>query len=166
MIAIKYEGIPKESPLFKGVEHSAEGSFSELDINVNRTTLAVLLRFTNELTQELSTISFGEPQQQQQQQVVAVPAAVVAPTSESVVFRMKFGLSAIRLSLIKEQKNFIQVALQKAFIDFDLNGDGGINMDLSLGSLSVKDFYETHWSYLLSTGKSPLVYGFCANTLF
>lgn len=152
MIAIKYEGIPKESPLFKGVEHSAEGSFSELDINVNRTTLAVLLRFTNELTQELSTISFGEPQQQQA--VVVAPTAVAAPTSESVVFRMKFGLSAIRLSLIKEQKNFIQVALQKAFIDFDLNGDGGINMDLSLGSLSVKDFYETHWSYLLSTGTS------------
>jgi hypothetical protein len=147
MIRIKYEGIPKESPAYKGVDHYAEGSFSELDINVNRTTLATLLRFTNELTRELATISFAQAE--------APQAVAVTPVSpDSVIFRMKFGLSAIRLSLVKEHKHFLQMSLEKADLALDLNGDNSLALALSLASLSVRDFYNTPWSYILSTGVS------------
>lgn len=149
MIAIKYEGIPKESPLYKGVDHFAQGSFSELDINVNRTTLATLLRFTNELTRELATIQFSESPQPAQTTTAVVASAA---SEDTVTFRMNFSLSAIRLSLVKEQKYLIQVALNKALIDMDLNGDNSLALALSLGNFSVRDFYDTHWSYLLSTG--------------
>lgn len=147
MIAIKYEGISKESPLYKGVDHYAKGSFSELDINVNRTTLATLLRFTNELTRELSGINLEQASQQ-----AAATAVVSARIDEFVMFRMDFALSAIRLSLIKENKTFIRVALDKAHVDFDLNGDNSLALALSLARLSVRDFYDTPWSYILSTG--------------
>src|SRR5690606_26965721 len=104
-----------------------------------------LLRFTNDLTRELATVAL--PGVQPQTEAVATPVTL----SEGVIFRMNFGLAAIRLSLVKEQRKFLQVSLDKALLDFDLNGDNSIAMALTLASLSVRDFYDTPWSYLLST---------------
>lgn len=43
LIVLHYGGVPKNSPAFKGILHEISGSFGEMDINVNRVTIASLL---------------------------------------------------------------------------------------------------------------------------
>lgn len=154
MISIQFQNIPKTSPEYKGIDNSVVVMFTDLDINVNRTTLAVLLRYANDVNEEIARTPL----------VNAAMKPVELLPSESdekaeknlergVLFRMKFSLSTFRVSLIKEQKIFLQTALTNASVDFDLREDSTVNVDLSLAGLGVKDFYDTPWSCMLYTSK-------------
>jgi len=147
MIAFQYEGIPKESPLYKGVEHSATGSVADLDVNINRTTLAIVLRAVDQLTKELATVPL----------LAAPPPSTAAKRSttdsdgDSTMFRLKFSLAAIRLSLVKEQKKFLELCLRQTSLNLELKSDTTVDLGVSLDGLTLKDFYDTPWSYMLST---------------
>jgi hypothetical protein len=56
LICLQYLGIPKNSPAFQGVLHSVSGSFGEMDVNVNRVTIASLLFWVQLLQRTLAEV--------------------------------------------------------------------------------------------------------------
>jgi hypothetical protein len=84
------------------------------------------------------------------------------------MFKLKFSMAALRVSLLKEGKAFLQTRLgyvlvylranyvSHAGIDFTLNEDTTIGLDVSLKELAVRDFYDSPWSDTLTTSQDDL----------
>lgn len=56
LIALHYTGVPKNSPAFDNVLHEISGSFGEMDVNVNRVTIASLLYWVQLLQRTLEEV--------------------------------------------------------------------------------------------------------------
>lgn len=61
LISLRYGGVPKTSPAFKGVLHEVSGSFGEMDLNVNRVTIASLLHWLQLLQRTLAEVLPAPP---------------------------------------------------------------------------------------------------------
>jgi hypothetical protein len=156
LISFQYHGVPRESPTYAGIDHFMTGKFTDLDININRTTLAVLLRVAKDISDEISQIPLVSAENAApppKHEEISLGGLVDKEERRFVVFRMNFTLSAFRISLIKEHKVFLQSSLSEAAVDFDLNGDSTVAVQLSLADMGVKDFYETPWSCAVSTSE-------------
>lgn len=124
-------------------------------MNVNRTTLAVLLRFANDINEEISQVPLlNDALSSGKESGKGTEVFPNIQNGRHVMFHMKFGLNAFRINLIKEQKIFLQSALTNAAVEFDLFSDNTVSVAVSLAGLGVKDFYDTPWSCMLSTGNS------------
>jgi len=162
LMTVSYRNVPKTSPAFQIVEHEVSVNINNIDIMINRGTLAEIMKFTSLCTAAMvdpakrpQELPQPDPVNQGAQNELNSPsdsngqAAIKQDKqleSTTILFKVESNLSRMSVTLIKSQKKFLYSSLQNSTINAEVYSNNELRVNGSIGNIAVQDLTEnTLW---------------------
>jgi vacuolar protein sorting-associated protein 13A/C len=170
LIRITYNGIPPDSPKYKGLEHDVLITFNTLHVGVNLEAIATVLAFADELSASLDAADSPQPSRTKldstpkdlENSDFFSPGPGDTKSFRSSIMgvpqllKIKVRLNQVALSLNKGGGWIATASLSKILVHVNLAMDKSLQVHGSLGSINVNSSYEL-WPNVISTMGDKMV---------
>jgi len=159
-----YTGIPRDSPIYKNIDHDIVVEFPKLLINFNRPTIAELLLIANDIIFAFEkqpqaslppSTAISKAESQLQNEPITLPSS--KPNPNLSIAKVKVSLKSVNINLNKEGKIFARTSLDASTIEIDVREDKKVHILGSLGGITLMDPNIPKWPTLLSTSGDKMI---------
>ena len=145
LINMKYEGVSKESPLFRGIEHNVLFSFNGLGVMLNRETVIYLLNFLDQI--KLEPEKSEENQQKKESASKQIESSNKESTKElslstqddSLLLKLHLNIGSVKGSLNGEGVYTLIFGVGSSIAEIEMRNNGTMKIVSTLGKFNVQD---------------------------
>eukprot|EP01126_Amoeba_proteus_P024051 TRINITY_DN2416_c0_g2_i3.p1 TRINITY_DN2416_c0_g2~~TRINITY_DN2416_c0_g2_i3.p1 ORF type:complete len:1216 (-),score=264.47 TRINITY_DN2416_c0_g2_i3:36-3185(-) len=152
-ISINVSHVPRTSPRYNNLDTLIVGKFGEMDLNIDRITIASIIQWANSFHAAMRSLKPPAPSSTTRAQgITKVPTIPTHHGDERIMeLKVELEMTCLKTLLVREGKIFLQSSLSGVAINVGVREDDTICLDLLLKGLFVTDCDNSVWPQVVST---------------